>query len=202
MIGIEGTEPKVKPLFRRLVEASVVLSIDADGMLAIDAPKGVMTDELVAELRAHRDDLLALVEHWTERAAVREYAGGMSRPKAERVALIDVIGGGDPAALKADPADASEPLDLGPWWSCPWCRRGDRLADCVGGLRCYRCGRLAWRWVGDSMERCDFGDLIEVEPPAMVEAVYRADAPEPKRKRAPVVDAAERLLFDPAIESG
>lgn len=41
---------------------------------------------------------------------------------------------------------------------CPWCRRGDRLADDADGLRCDRCQRLAWRALADgSIERIDYG---------------------------------------------
>lgn len=48
---------------------------------------------------------------------------------------------------------------------CPWCRLGDRLSDDPEGLRCDRCGRLAWRWVGDAIERVDYVALLPITTP-------------------------------------
>ncbi|HMO94406.1 MAG TPA: hypothetical protein PKD64_19645 [Pirellulaceae bacterium] len=77
----------------RLRALGVVLSIDGDGRLAYDAPADVLGDDLLAEMRAHRDELLGLVELIEERAAIREYDGGLSRADAERLAWVDVLGG-------------------------------------------------------------------------------------------------------------
>ncbi len=80
-------------LLERLRALGVVLSIDGDGRLAYDAPADVLGDDLLAEMRAHRDELLGLVELIEERAAIREYDGGLSRADAERLAWVDVLGG-------------------------------------------------------------------------------------------------------------
>src|SRR6056297_443042 len=57
---IEYGSGVAESLFRRLMGLGVVLSINGDG-LVIDAPSGVLDDELVGLIRAHRDQLLALV---------------------------------------------------------------------------------------------------------------------------------------------
>ncbi len=135
-----------KSLFGRLIDSGVILSITANGRLSIDAPRGFLTEGVVSEMGANREDLLALVEQWGERAAIMEYDGGLARVDAERLALVDVLG--------APPSPEYLPEE--PGWLCPWCRRGDRLADDPGGLRCDRCNRLAWRWIGRSFVRADF----------------------------------------------
>jgi hypothetical protein len=84
---------ETKNLFRRLVGLGVILSTAPDGRLAYDAPAGALGADLLGSMRAHRDDLLGLVEAVEERAAIREYDGGLSRADAERLALVDVLGG-------------------------------------------------------------------------------------------------------------
>jgi len=69
----------------------VVLSINVNGRLAYDAPEGVVTDSILAQVREHRDELLAVVERIEERAAIMEHDGGMSRAEAERLAIEDVV---------------------------------------------------------------------------------------------------------------
>lgn len=47
--------------------------------------------EAVAELaRATGRDVADLLEHWSERAAIREYEGAQDRDEAERLALDDL----------------------------------------------------------------------------------------------------------------
>jgi hypothetical protein len=82
----------VKSLFGRLVGLGVVLTMTPEGRLAFDAPAGVLGADLLDSMRAGRDDLLAVVERFEERAAVREFDGGLSRVDAERLALADVMG--------------------------------------------------------------------------------------------------------------
>lgn len=82
-----------KNLFRRLVGLGVILSMAPDGRLAYDAPASSLGPDLLGAMRSHRDDLLGLVEAFEERAAVRQYDGGLSRADAERLALDDVLGG-------------------------------------------------------------------------------------------------------------
>jgi hypothetical protein len=74
-------------LFCDLRSMGVELSIDADGRLSFDGPDDVLTDDLLSEMRAHRDGLLVVVESFTERAAIAQYDGGLSRAEAERMAL-------------------------------------------------------------------------------------------------------------------
>lgn len=83
-----------KNLFRRLVGLGVILSMAPDGRLAYDAPADSLGADLLGSMRAHRDDLLGLVEAVEERAAIREYDGGLIRADADRLALADVLGSG------------------------------------------------------------------------------------------------------------
>jgi hypothetical protein len=62
-----------------------------DGTVRCRAPKGVLTPALLDVMRQHKAELHALVEEWSERAAIAEYCGGLSRPEAERLALGDVL---------------------------------------------------------------------------------------------------------------
>jgi hypothetical protein len=79
-----------RDLFLRLIRAGVVLSISSEGRLSFDAPKDCL-DDLLPLMLANRDDLLALVEQFEERAAIREYDGGLDRSEAERLAFADVM---------------------------------------------------------------------------------------------------------------
>lgn len=68
-----------------------------DARLVVEAP-APLPDVLVAELRAHKGELLALLtpthkagrdlvfDWWQERAAIMEYDGGLAREEAERQA--------------------------------------------------------------------------------------------------------------------
>jgi hypothetical protein len=68
-------------------------------------------------------------------------------------------------ALVRGRLDQESAVSRGPGLLCPWCRLGDRLGDDPEGLRCDRCGRLAWRMVGDSIERVDYVELLPITPP-------------------------------------
>jgi hypothetical protein len=73
--------------------------------LVLNGPPDILTDELVASLRAAKAELLLAAEcknasgwdledwwaYFCERAAIREYTGGMSRADADRCALADVL---------------------------------------------------------------------------------------------------------------
>ena len=54
--------------------------------LAVDAPKGVLTDMLRQAIRTHKPELLDLVETFEERAAIMECDGGVPRAEAESLA--------------------------------------------------------------------------------------------------------------------
>jgi hypothetical protein len=50
-----------------------------------------MTDRVIALASATGRDLADLEELWSERAAIREYDGGMPRAEAEHEAMRDVV---------------------------------------------------------------------------------------------------------------
>ena len=52
----------------------------------------VLTPALLDVMRQHKPALHALVEEWSERAAIAEYCGGLSRPEAERLAWQCALG--------------------------------------------------------------------------------------------------------------
>lgn len=66
-----------------------------NGSLRINAPRDSMTPQLMATLKAHKPELLAILTappaepEFSERAAVREYDGGFPRDEAERLAALD-----------------------------------------------------------------------------------------------------------------
>ncbi len=129
-----------KSLIRELRALGVLLSIDARGRLAFDAPEGVIGEEMIALIRNHRDELLATIESLEERAAILEHDAGMDRSDAESAAWEDVVN------------EAPEPMP--PGVICPWCN-GSRLVDALEGLRCWNCGQLAWVSVAGSTVRAD-----------------------------------------------
>jgi hypothetical protein len=129
-----------KAFYRELSALGVILSIDDQGRLLFDAPKGVMTDELMVAIRPHREELVAIVERIEERAAIIEHDAGIPRSDAERMARMEVID------------DTPEPMPAGV--ICPWCQ-GNRLIDATGGLSCWDCRRLAWVCVPGAIVRAD-----------------------------------------------
>jgi hypothetical protein len=62
-----------------------------DGTVRCRAPKGVLTPALVDAMRQHKPELHALVEEWSERAAIAEYGGELLREAAERLAWECVL---------------------------------------------------------------------------------------------------------------
>ena len=78
-------------LLQQLHECDVVLTPYPDGTLRYKAPKDTLTPALLDALRQHKAELHALVEAWSERAAIAEYCGGFSREAAERQAWECVL---------------------------------------------------------------------------------------------------------------
>ena len=78
-------------LLQQLHELGAELSPYPDGTVRCRAPKGVLTPALVDAMRQHKPELHALVEEWSERAAIAEYCGGLSRADAERLAWVCVL---------------------------------------------------------------------------------------------------------------
>jgi hypothetical protein len=81
----------VLDLLQHLHVLGVILTPSPDGTVRCRAPKGVLTSALVDALRQHKPELYALVEEWSERAAIAEYCGGLSRADAERLAWACVL---------------------------------------------------------------------------------------------------------------
>jgi hypothetical protein len=54
--------------------------------LRVNAPQGVLTDDLSQAIREHKTELLDLMESFEERAAIAEYCSGLLREAAERLA--------------------------------------------------------------------------------------------------------------------
>ncbi len=78
-------------LLHHLHEHGVILLPSPDGTVRCRAPKGVLTPALVDAMRQHKPELHALVEEWSERAAIAECCGGLSRADAERLAWACVL---------------------------------------------------------------------------------------------------------------
>jgi TubC N-terminal docking domain len=86
------------PLLHQLHALGVVLAPSPDGTVRCRAPKGILTPALVDAMRQHKTELHTLVEEWSERAAIAEYCGGLSRPAAEALAwqcVLDIIRNND-----------------------------------------------------------------------------------------------------------
>ena len=93
-------------LLRDLLDRGVRLYLRGD-RLHIKASRGVVSAELLQALREIKPTLLRLAVlncrsevkqwpqdrfvDWEERAAIREYHGGLDRPEAERRAYLDVL---------------------------------------------------------------------------------------------------------------
>ena len=78
-------------LLQQLHTLGVTLTPLPDGTVRCRAPKGVLTPVLVDAMRQHKPELHALVEEWSERAAIAECCGGLSRTDAERLAWACVL---------------------------------------------------------------------------------------------------------------
>jgi tubulysin polyketide synthase-like protein len=75
-------------LLQQLHALDVALEPHLDGTLRYRAPKGVLTPALLDGMRQHKPELHALVEEWSERAALMEYDGRLPRDEAERLAWV------------------------------------------------------------------------------------------------------------------
>ena len=140
--------------FRRLLTRGIILSIDGAGRLAFDAPSELMTPTMRDDIRAHRTELISILESIAERSAIMEHDGNMSREAADRMALEDIIGNSTQEVIEPMPRGAS----------CPYCSSRD-LIDDPKGCRCERCGAMAWVIVGGSIVRADCEKIdLEIEP--------------------------------------
>ena len=78
-------------LLQQLHALGIVLTPYPDGTLRYKAPKGTLTPALVDGMRQHKAALHALVEEWSERAAIAQYCGGLSQSAAEALAWRCVL---------------------------------------------------------------------------------------------------------------
>jgi hypothetical protein len=85
--------------FLQLHTLRVVLTPYPDGTLRYKAPKGTMTSELLDVIRQHKSALHALVEDWSERAAIAQYCGDLAREEAERLAWACIQSASDVCAV-------------------------------------------------------------------------------------------------------
>lgn len=115
-----------KAFYRELIALGVALSIDARGRLGFDAPKGVMTAELMVGIRSHREELVGIVERmarmevtddtpepmpegvicpWCRCRRLADAPGGLKCWDCRRLAWVSVPG----AIVRAD----AQKIDLG-----------------------------------------------------------------------------------------
>jgi hypothetical protein len=142
----------IENLFHELRSAGVEFSIDRSGRLAFDGPDHVLTDSRLATMRSHRDDLIAVVERFEERAAIAQYDGGLIRSEAERQTLSEL-----PTKEQVVAPDHCGVSILGVF--CPFCRWNTFEELAHGDWRCRRCEKIAWSWLGRSFVRVDVIDV-------------------------------------------
>jgi hypothetical protein len=65
------------------------IRLEADGERLRYFPRSALTPDLLDQLKAHKADLLALIERFEERAAILEFDAGLIRREAERLAWDD-----------------------------------------------------------------------------------------------------------------
>ena len=73
-------------LLQQLHKLGVILTPYPDSTMHCRTPKGVLTPDLLDEIRQHKQELHALVEEWSERVAIAEYDGGLACENAQRLA--------------------------------------------------------------------------------------------------------------------
>lgn len=203
-------------LRRELSAAGVVLSVSDAGRLLIDAPRDVLTEGVLARVRADRDGLMALLcgpmrgvhqeidkrpkvvhlkrdafdvridrrSKWGnpfrigpdgDRAAVIQKYRAWIVGQAELMAALPELHGkrlgcwchplpchGDVLAeLVAASSGHNEKPELlrSPSERCPWCGPV-RLLNHPRGLRCDRCGRLAWVIDDQAITRADYAGVV------------------------------------------
>ncbi len=166
-VDIAHTSGGPEKLLAVLRSSGVVLSIEGD-RLAFDAPEGVLTDELLDRMRAHREELLGLIGP-VESSSDDPAPGGSSVPSSiacprcrsadlidepeglrcgdcDRLAWFDLPGGG---WVRADHAEL-DLIEIGPD-SVPVCSGCGRVCDVDRGLLSGSCDTLG-PW---ACSRCD-----------------------------------------------
>ena len=78
-------------LLHQLHALGVVLTPWPDGTVRCRVAKGVLTPALLDAMRQHKPALHALVEVWSERAAIAEYCGGLPSAGAEALAWAEIL---------------------------------------------------------------------------------------------------------------
>ena len=82
-------------MLKACATAGVALRIEG-GAIRYTAPRGALTADLRAALVEHKPDIIFEYE---ERAAIREFDGGLDRAEAERLAAADVL---NAASIRAE----------------------------------------------------------------------------------------------------
>jgi hypothetical protein len=85
-----------RTLLQQLHALGVVLTPYPDGTVHCRAPKGVLTPAWLDGMRQHKQELHALVEEWSERAAIMECEAGVPRAKAEACTWAAIVGEAQP----------------------------------------------------------------------------------------------------------
>jgi len=167
-IGPDGDRAEVIAKFRAWVVGRPEL------MAALGELRGKVLGCHCAPLDCHGDVLADLVDRFNERAAIREYDGGLSRADAERLAVADLMApvscADDPGPIDDSPGDdlaesvgVADPV-VAKSIRCPSCGEIDLAAD-PDGLRCGSCGVLAWVATDEGgLVRCDVPEIELVDP--------------------------------------
>ena len=77
-------------LFAELMANGVGMTPVPGGTVRYTANAGILTPDVLAQIRQHKDALYALVEAFEERAALAEHCGGLARAEAQRLAWANV----------------------------------------------------------------------------------------------------------------
>ncbi len=105
-----------------------LLPVGEDG-LTIDAPKDVLTSDLIQRLKAHKGDLLAMLRPEADTPAIDlTHANGTAEP----------VDDSEPEAFGPDgwPLDSIDPDELDP---CPECGTLEQWQTMAGNWRCLQC---------------------------------------------------------------
>ena len=73
-------------LLQQLHALGVTLEPYPEGTLCYKAPKGTLIPPLLDGMRQHKQELHDLLEAWSERAAIAQYCGRLSRASSEALA--------------------------------------------------------------------------------------------------------------------
>lgn len=93
------SEQRAVELLLELQKAGVQFFITGDGKLAYRGPVESLKSDVIERMKLVRDELLAVVERFEERAAILEFETGLERGEAEARALMELRGIRSPRVL-------------------------------------------------------------------------------------------------------